>query len=184
MVFDFVDNANMFNEALPMYKMFNASEYRPGAFVLASNAKKKLELDLWRKGEKPDLFLDIPIYETDYEEINVFNWRVEVKSMISQNEFVRMVTVQGETVSRYIVECKIIPDRVIETGYKNFNFFYEATVKKYADQFKMDLITPANMMKKFMEMVEKMDMSYSYKPVLLYAMFENADDKGKVLIGI
>ncbi len=33
-----------------------------------------------------------------------------------------------------------------------------------------------------MEMVEKMDMSYSYKPVLLYAMLENVDDKGRVLV--
>lgn len=182
MVFDFVDNANLFNEALSIHKMFNASEYRPATFVLAPKAKKKFELDLWRKGEKPDIFLDIPIYETDYEEINIFNWRDEVKNMISQNEFVRMVTVQSETVSKYINEGKIIPDRVIETGISNFNFFHEDTIKKYAEQFKWDLITPANMLNKFIEMVEKMDMSYSYKPVLLYAMLENVDDKGKVLI--
>ena len=37
-------------------------------------------------------------------------------------------------------------------------------------------------MEKFMEMVEKMDMSYSYKPVLLYAMLENADENGKVAV--
>lgn len=94
MVFDFVDNANMFNEALSMHRMFNEKEYRPGSFVLAPKAKKKFELDLWRKGEKPDLLLDIPIYETDYEEINIFNWRDEINDMISQNEFVRTVSVK------------------------------------------------------------------------------------------
>ncbi|NLB33857.1 MAG: ATP-dependent helicase, partial [Tissierellia bacterium] len=182
MVYDFVDNANMFNEALNMHRMFNINEYRPGTFVLAPKVKKKFELDLWRQGEKPDLYLDIPIYETDYEEINLFNWRDDIKNMISQNEFVRMVSVQGETISKYINKGKIIPDRVIETGYRNFNFFYEDTVKKYAKKFKWDIITPTNMMDKFMEMVEKMDMSYSYKPVLLYAMLENTDDKGRVLI--
>lgn len=182
MVFDFVDNANMFNEALSMHRMFNEKEYRPGNFVLAPKVKKKFELDLWRKGERPDLYLDIPIYETDYEEINIFNWRDEVKNMISQNEFVRMVSVQNETISRYTNEGKIIPDRVIETGYRNFNFFYEDTVKSYAKKYNWDIITPANMMEKFMEMVEKMDMSYSYKPVLLYAMLENADEKGKVAV--
>lgn len=102
--------------------------------------------------------------------------------MISQNEFVRMVSVQSETISKYITEGKIIPDRVIETGYRNFNFFYEDTVKKYAAMYNWDIITPANMMDKFMEMVEKMDMSYSYKPVLLYAMLENVDEKGRVLV--
>jgi len=102
--------------------------------------------------------------------------------MISQNEFVRMVSVQNETISKYINEGKIIPDRVIETGYRDFNFFYEDTVKYYAEKYIWDIITPANMMDKFMEMVEKMDMSYSYKPVLLHAMIENADDKGKVAV--
>jgi len=182
MVFDFVDNANMFNESLSVHRMFNINEYHPGSFVLAPGAKKKLEMDLWRKGEKLDILLDIPIYETDYEEINIFNWRDEVKKMISQNEFVRMVSAQSETVSKYITEGKIVPDRVIETGCRNFNFFKEETVKSYAEKYNWDLITPANMKDKFMEMVEKMDMSYSYKPVLLHAMFENADEKGRVLV--
>ncbi|WP_312832412.1 DEAD/DEAH box helicase [Sedimentibacter saalensis] len=182
LVFDFVDNANMFNEALSIHRMFNIKDYRPGSFVLAPDAKNKLEMDLWRRGEKPDILLEMPVYEADYEEINIFNWRDEVKNMISQNEFVRMVTAQSETVSRYINEGKIIPDRIIETGYRNFNFFKEETVKKYAEIYKWDLITPANMKDKFMDMVEKMDMSYSYKPVLLHAMLENADDKGRVSI--
>jgi superfamily II DNA or RNA helicase len=182
MVYDFVDNANMFNEALSMHRMFNEKDYIPGSFVLAPKEKKKFELDLWRKGEKPDLYLDIPIYETDYEEINIINWREDIKNMISQNEFVRMVSAQSETISKYINEGKIIPDRVIETGFRDFNFFFEDTVKKYAEKYNWDIITPANMMDKFIEMVEKMDMSYSYKPVLLYAMLENADEKGKVLI--
>lgn len=182
MVFDFVDNANMFNEALSMHRMFNEKEYIKGHFVLAPSAKKKFELDLWRQGERPDLYLDIPIYETDYEEINIFNWRDEIKNMISQNEFVRIVTAQSETISRYISEGKIIPDRIIENGYRNFNFFYEDTIKLYAEKYNWDIITSANMMDKSMEMVEKMEMSYSYKPVLMYAMLENADEKGKVLI--
>ena len=182
MVIDFVDNANMFNEALSMHRLFNIKEYRPGTFVLAPKTKKKFELDLWRQGEKPELYLDIPIYEADYEEINIFNWRDDIKNMISQNEFVRMVSVQSETISKYINDGKIIPDRIIETGYRNFNFFYEDTVRRYAKAFNWDIITASNMMDKFMEMVKKMDMSYSYKPVLLYAMLENVNENGKVLI--
>lgn len=33
-----------------------------------------------------------------------------------------------------------------------------------------------------MEMVRQMDMSYSYKPVLIKAIFANADSKGRVKI--
>ena len=42
------------------------------------------------------------------------------------------------------------------------------------------LITPQNMADKFMKFIETMDMSYSYKPVLLKAVLQFADDKGRV----
>ena len=35
---------------------------------------------------------------------------------------------------------------------------------------------------KFMDMVKTMDMSFSYKPVLLKAMFEHVDENGRVLV--
>ncbi|KJS18382.1 MAG: hypothetical protein VR69_00740 [Peptococcaceae bacterium BRH_c4b] len=44
------------------------------------------------------------------------------------------------------------------------------------------MITAANMKDKFMEMVKTMDMSFSYKPVLLKAMLEHVDENGKVRI--
>lgn len=58
----------------------------------------------------------------------------------------------------------------------------EETVKNYARQYGWDIINPANMKAKFMDMVKTMDMSFSYKPVLLKAMFEHVDDKGRVIV--
>lgn len=100
--------------------------------------------------------------------IDLFNWQDEVKDMISQLEFVRMVDVQSETIERYIHERKIRPDLEIPAGDKrSFKYFKENTVKKLASEFRWELITAANMKDKFMEMVKNMDMSFSYKPVLL-----------------
>ncbi|KUO63253.1 MAG: hypothetical protein APF84_01805 [Gracilibacter sp. BRH_c7a] len=65
---------------------------------------------------------------------------------------------------------------------RSFKYFKEETVKKYATQYKWELITPANMKDKFIEMVETMDMSFSYKPVLLKAMFEHVDENGRVRV--
>ena len=48
--------------------------------------------------------------------------------------------------------------------------------------FGWELITPANMKDKFIKMVKTMDMSYSYKPVLLLSMFEHVDGEGRVRI--
>jgi hypothetical protein len=52
------------------------------------------------------------------ELIDLFNWQDEVKGMISQLEFVRMVDVQTETIERYLREGKIAPDLEVPFGDK------------------------------------------------------------------
>ncbi len=182
-VFDFIDNAGLFNTPYSIHRLLNIKEYRPGQMVLAPKSQMELDADLYARGEKPEIWLDFPVSAADYELVDLFNWQDEVKDMISQLEFVRMVDVQTETVERYIREGKLKPDLEVPVGdRRSFKYFREDTVKKYAAEFGWDLITTANMKDKFMEMVETMDMSFSYKPVLLKAMFENADDNGKVRV--
>jgi superfamily II DNA or RNA helicase len=53
MVFDFIDNANLFNAPLSLHRMFNIDKYRPGEYVAAPNHLKKADYDLYMKGEKP-----------------------------------------------------------------------------------------------------------------------------------
>ena len=183
MVFDFIDNASLFNMPYSLHRMFNIESYRSGELILASQKQREYDLDLYAQGEKPDVYLDFPINVMDYEVIDLFNWQSEVKDMISQLEFVRMVDVQSETIERYIREGKIEADLEVPFGdRRSFKYFKEETVKKYAAQYNWELITPANMRDKFMEMVETMDMSFSYKPVLLKAMFEHVDENGRVRV--
>lgn len=182
MVFDFIDNANMFNMPYSAHRMFNIEKYEPGSYVVANSMQKQQDKDLFRKGEKPVALLDFPVDAYDYEIINLFNWQNEVKDMISQLEFVRKVDVQAETINRYIKEGKITADLEVPMGTSSFKYFREETVEKYAKLYGWEIINTANIKDKFMDFVDKMDMSYSYKPVLLLAMLENADEKGKVKI--
>jgi len=183
MVFDFIDNANMFNMPYSIHRLLNIKEYRPGQLVLAPQKQIELDRDLLARGEKPEVYLDFPVNVADYELIDLFNWQEEVKNMISQLEFVRMVDVQSETIEKYIREGKIKPDLEVPVGDKrSFKYFREETVRKYASEYGWDLITPANMKDKFMDMVKAMDMSFSYKPVLLKAMFDHVDENGRVRV--
>ncbi|NLJ40829.1 MAG: DEAD/DEAH box helicase [Clostridiales bacterium] len=181
MVFDFIDNANLFNMPYSLHRMFNIKEYTPGGYVIAPAKQRQLEKDLLAKGEKPAVYLDFPVDIKDYELVELFNWQDEVRDMISQLEFVRMVDVQSETIERCIREGKIVPDLEIPVGRsRTFKYFKEEKVYKYAKQNGWELITPANMKDKFMEYIERMDMSYSYKPVLLKGVFDHIDDRGRV----
>ncbi|GAB6172209.1 hypothetical protein JCM15765_16870 [Paradesulfitobacterium aromaticivorans] len=183
MVFDFIDNANMFNMPYSLHRIFNLKEYKAGQYVVAPQHQFELDRDLIAKGEKPQVLLDFPVAVSDYELIDLFNWQDEVKDMISQLEFVRMVDVQSETIERYIREGKVEPDLEVPFGdRRSFKYFREDTVKKYAKQYGWDIINAANMKDKFMDMVKTMDMSFSYKPVLLKAMIEHVDENGRVKV--
>ncbi len=182
-VFDFIDNASLFNTPYSIHRLLNIKDYRPGQMVLAPKKQMDLDADLFAKGEKPEVWLDFPMNAADYELIDLFNWQDEVKDMISQLEFVRMVDVQTETIERYIREGKLKADLEVPVGDKrSFKYFREDTVRKYALEYGWELITAANMKDKFMEMVKTMDMSFSYKPVLLKAMFEHVNESGRVRV--
>ena len=63
-----------------------------------------------------------------------------------------------------------------------FHYFREESIRNIAKQYGWDLITPQNMADKFMKFIETMDMSYSYKPVLLKAIYEYMDTSGRVAL--
>ena len=132
MVFDFIDNASLFNAPNSLHRMFNINKYKPGEYVIAPKNKRILDIDLLAKGEKPSVYLEFPVDIRDYELIELFNWQDKVKDMISLIEFVRMVDVQSETVERYIREEMIVPDLEIPMGEsRTFKYFKEVTIDKY-----------------------------------------------------
>lgn len=181
MVFDFVDNASQYNAPYSLHRLFRLKDYQPGALAVAPSGKKTAEDELYARGEKPEALLDWPVDATDYELVDIFNWQEEAAGMISQMEFVRRVDVQTETIERYVREGKLVPDLVVPMSeHRTFKYFKEETLKKYAEQYGWTLIDDNNRKSVFMDMIRQMDMSYSYKPVLMKAILLYAGDKGRV----
>ena len=180
MVFDFVDNASQYNMPYSMHRLFQLKDYRPGKLVLAPQAQRTAEESLYAKGEKPEAVIDYPVDATDYELVDIFNWQEEAAGMLSQMEFVRRVDVQSETVERYVREGLLVPDMVVPLSEsRSFKYFRQETLERYAKQFGWTVITDDNRKDLFMDMVRQMDMSYSYKPVLIKAVLLCADEKGR-----
>lgn len=181
MVFDFVDNATQYNMPYSMHRLLKLKDYHPGKRVLGTKKQMQEDDELYRRGEKPDAILDYPVSATDYEAVDVFNWQDEAAGMLSQIEFIRRVDVQSETVERYIREGKIVPDMIVSLSeHKQLKYFHEETLIAAAEKFGWTLISDENRKELFMDMVRQMDMSYSYKPVLLKAILQYADAKGRV----
>ena len=183
MVFDFVDNASQYNAPYSMHRLFKLKDYHAGGTVLGKKGQREAESDLYAKGERPDAIIDYPVDATDYEIVDIFNWQEEAQGMISQMEFVRRVDVQSETIERYIREGMLVPDLIVPMSeHRTFKYFKEETLNLYAEKYNWKLIDDNNRIDLFMEMVEQMDMSYSYKPVLLKAVLAHVDAKGRVKI--
>lgn len=183
MVFDFVDNATQYNTPYSMHRLFKLKDYHAGGMVLGKPEDREAEAELYAQGERPDALIDYPVHATYYEIVDVFNWQEEAAGMISQMEFIRRVNVQSETIERYVREGLLIPDLVIPMSeHRTFKYFKEETLVDYAEKYGWKLIDDSNRKDLFMEMIEQMDMSYSYKPVLLKAILAHADINGRVQI--
>ncbi len=119
----------------------------------------------------------------DYETVDIFNWQEEAAGMISQMEFVRRVSVQSETIERFIREGKLNPDLVVPmSDSRKFCYFKEETLLAAAEENNWQLIDDSNRKNQFMQMVRDMNMSASYKPVLLKGFFAHADRDGRAAL--
>ena len=100
---------------------------------------------------------------------------------LSQTELVKRVNVQAETVERYIREERLVPDRINQISEcRNIKYFLESKLSQYAEKFGWEIINDENRKDFFMDMVRKMDMSYSYKPIFLKGLLDHADINGVV----
>lgn len=179
MVFDFVDNANLFNMPYSLHRILGLKDYTPGGMAVGPKHAMHIDQDLFRQGQKPEALVDYPVHMTGYETVDLFNWQDKAKDMVSQIGFVQMVSAQNETIERYIRDGKIVPDMEVPVGeHRSFRFFEKDTVKKYAKEFGWTVITRDNMKAMFMDRVRQMTMSYSYKPVFLLSLLDNMDVSG------
>lgn len=183
MVFDFVDNANLFNCPYSLHRLFHVSEYKAGGLVLGTKRDLQWDNDMFRKGEKPEVLVDYPVHITDYEQIDLFNWQEKAEGMLSLMELTRRINIRGKQIKKCIREGKILPDLVIPISEKkSFQYFEPSQVGKICQKFGWTEITSANRKNIFIQNIKRMQMDHSYKPVFLLAFFEHMDDSGTARI--
>lgn len=105
----------------------------------------------------------------------------DISGMLSRDEFIRKVSVHAKTVRRYIRIGEIVPDAVIQVSAHRTNDYYlPQSVIRYAEKYGWQLIDEGNLLPAFIDMIEKMTMSYSYKPIFINAVLSKANAEGEV----
>jgi superfamily II DNA or RNA helicase len=182
LVFDFIDNTSRYAQAMSAHRLFKKPTYHPGGLVAAPDEMERAEKDQISKGDKPEAILALHLWVDRYEPIDIFRWQDEVKDMFQASELEVELGVGDGRVRHWIETGKITPDHTIELGYRIYHYFKKDRLAAIQEQFNITPITKENIKSKFFNFVREMDMSSSYKPVLLLGMLNLADHEGRVSV--
>jgi len=178
-VFDFVDNASRYNQALSMHSVLGERFYRPGGLVLAPGDLKRQEDAAIARGEKPTTVLELGVWAKDLEEIDIFNWREVAPDMLSVAELELELAAAEGTVRRAVERGEIMPDHRVQIGERACHYFHKDRIEEVRLALGLPKVTSDTIKSLFVEFVRDMDMSASYKPVMLLSILDLADQNGR-----
>lgn len=181
-VFDFVDNATRYNQSLTLHRVLGNPRYREGGLVVAPEDQLIDEERRLAHGEKPTAVLDIGVWARDYEEVDLFTWQDAVADMISVAELeVELATADG-FIRRAIEREELEADHTLMLGDRTYHYFYKERIEEVCQKLNIEKIGPHNIKRRFIEFAQKMDMSASYKPVMMLAILDSINERGRALV--
>ena len=178
LVFDFVDNASRYNAPQSIHRIVGESKYRPGGLVIAPQDIKGKEDELIASGEKPPISLEIGLWAKEYQEIDLFNWQEAIKGMISVNELEIELSTSHGLIKRAIERNEINPDHIFKLGERTYYYFQCDRKDEIRVTLNIPKVDKTTVKRMFIEYVKEMDVSSSYKPVMLLAILDSIDKNG------
>lgn len=178
-VFDFVDNASRYNQALSAHRVLGKSGYRPGGLLVAPPDLLAAEEDALARGERPTNVLEIGLWAKDYEVIDVFNWQQEIVNMISVPDLERELGIAEGRVRGAVERGQVKPDHVLQLGDRTYIYFHRDRIEEVRVALGAPKLEEHGIRDRFMEFIKAMDMNLSYKPVMLLALLDTVDENGR-----
>jgi superfamily II DNA or RNA helicase len=179
LVFDFVDNGTAYNQALSLHRVLGANRYRPGALVLATPELLAAEQEALARGERPTTVLGVDVWARDYQEIDIFNWQDAIADMISVSDLELQLAATEGRIKRAIEQGDLDPDHTLALGERKYYYFKRDRAEEIRVALRLPRVDDQTIRDLFLEFVAEMDMSASYKPVMLRSLMECVDETGK-----
>jgi superfamily II DNA or RNA helicase len=178
-VFDFVDNASRYNQALNLHRVLGNARYRAGGLVLAPPDLLSAEQRALERGERPTTTLEIGLWAKEYQPIDVFNWQQEVADMISLPDLERELAVAEGRVKAAVDRAQVIPDHTLQLGERTYVYFHRDRVEDIRLAIGAPKVEDHTIRDRFLQFISEMDMAMSYKPVMLLALLDAVADDGR-----
>lgn len=186
LVFDFVDRGQRHNQSLDLHRLLKMKQYRSWALVIAPPGQMEAERRRIQLGEKVDTVLPHNIFARDYEIVDLFDWQEEIGNMMSMHELAMELYVDDQTVLRWLKVGRITPgpDLELPLGKIVHRYFRRERLDDIRAQLKIPARKSEQIREDFFKYVEAVNMSASYKPVMLKAMLTLADSRGQVELAV
>ena len=182
-VFDFVDNATKYNASLSLHRILGIKKYRSGGLVMGSAEAMRAEQEALERGELPNQTLPVSLWATDYREIDVFDWQEAVKGMISSADLeIELAATEGR-IREAVKRGKVAADHVLELGERTYFYFRQERMETIRQQLNLPRVDDESIRGLFLDFVGSMDMTASYKPVMLRAIIQIVDGHGRGALG-
>lgn len=178
-VFDFVDNATRYNQSLSLHRVLGEGSYRPGGLVLAPGDMRQRETDLIGRGEKPTAVIGVGVWPTDLEEIDIFSWQEVAPDMLSLTEVAWELAATEDRIRRAVERGQVIPDHQVQIGERVGQYFRKDRLEEIRHALGLPPVTTETIKSLFVDFVREMDMSASYKPVMILAILQVLDAGGR-----
>ncbi len=178
-VFDFVDNATRYNVALSLHRVAGQANYRPGGLVLSPEDLRRAEEEAIGRGDRPTAVIDIGLWAREFQQVDLFNWQEAMADMIPLAELeVELAAAEG-TVRRAVDRGEICPNHTLTLGERVYHYFRRDNIDSIRERLGIPKVGDENVKELFLAFVEEMDMSASYKPVMLLALLDSVDERGR-----
>jgi superfamily II DNA or RNA helicase len=179
-VFDFVDNATKYNQSLSLHRVIGKGQYRPGGIVIGPEGAEDYEEKLLLSANAPTSVLPVGIWARDFEEVDLFNWQEAVAGMKSVTELEFDLGTSAGLIRRAVERGEVTADHTLKLGERVHYYFSDERTVEVCEKLGIEPVNADNVKEKFIAYVTKMDMSASYKPVLMLSLLDTIDDRGRV----
>lgn len=181
-VFDFVDNSTKYNQSLSLHRVIGENKYRPGGIVIGPKDAKDSDDAAILNGIAPTSILQIGVWVKDFEEVDLFNWQEAVAGMKSVSELEFDLGTSSGLIRRAVERGDVEADHKLELGDRVHFYFADERTAEVCEKLGIEPVDADNIKQKFIDYVSKMDMSASYKPVLMLSLLDSIDDRGRAKI--
>ena len=178
-VFDFVDNATRYNQSLSLHRILGNAQYRAGSLVLAP--QDLIDTRARSAGRREAPHADPPggALGSRYEEIDVFNWQEAVAACSRRRTWKSSWPPPRAASGRPSDRGVIVPDHALTLGERTYYYFLRERAEEIREALGLPRVDDASIRELFLDFVARMDMSSSYKPVLLLAILDKVDEHGR-----